>query len=158
MKRIILFLILTGLFQFSYAQEDASSVINQEAEVSASPTIEFDSKVVDYGVIDHNSDGNREFLFTNNGNAGLLIKSVKASCGCTVPQYPKEEIAAGESGSIKVKYATNRIGKFTKTITVSTNADKKPIILTIRGEVKKPEDQESTIPVKDTKGSPLEKD
>ena len=109
-----------------------------------------------YGLIDHNSDGNREFVFTNNGDAPLLIKSVKASCGCTVPQYPKEEIAAGKSGEIKVKYATNRVGKFTKTITVATNADKKPIILTIKGEVK-PAKQDNAVPVKDTQGSPLEK-
>ena len=91
----------------------------------------------------------------------LLINSAKGSCGCTVPSYKKEdgtsEWAPGESGIIKVKYATNRIGKFTKTITLSTNtSDSKPVILTIKGEVLAPK-KETGVPTKDTKGSPLEK-
>lgn len=155
MKKTTIFLILFGFSTLSYSQQDVSAQETQQ-ETTTKPTMDFDSKVVDYGVIEHNSDGNREFVFTNNGDAPLLIKSVKASCGCTVPQYPKEEIAAGKSGEIKVKYATNRVGKFTKTITVATNADKKPIILTIKGEVK-PAKEENTVPVKDTQGSPLEK-
>ena len=124
-------------------------------------TIDFDSKVIDYGVIEHNSDGNREYKFTNNGNQPLIIKAAKGSCGCTVPNYKKEdgssEWAPGESGTVKVKYATNRIGKFTKTITLTTNtADKKPVILTIKGEVLAPA-KETGVPQKKTSGSPLEK-
>ena len=124
-------------------------------------SIEFESKVVEYGTIEHNADGNREFKFTNNGDQPLVIKSAKGSCGCTVPSFKKEdgtsEWAPGESGIIKVKYATNRIGKFTKTITLSTNTpDKKPVILTIKGEVLAPA-KETGAPTKETKGSPLEK-
>ncbi|MBT6649764.1 MAG: DUF1573 domain-containing protein [Flavobacteriales bacterium] len=124
-------------------------------------TIDFESKVIDYGVIEHNSDGNRVYNFTNNGDQPLIIKAAKGSCGCTVPNYKKEdgssEWAPGESGEVKVKYATNRIGKFTKTITLTTNTpDKKPVILTIKGEVKAPE-KETGAPTKDNSGSPLEK-
>ena len=125
-------------------------------------SIEFDKKTIDYGVLDHNSkDDVRIFKFTNNGDQTLVIKSAKGSCGCTVPSFKKEdgtsEWEPGESGTIKVKYATNRIGKFTKTITLSTNTlDKKPIILTIKGEVLAPA-KETGAPTKDTKGSPLEK-
>ena len=53
-------------------------------------TIDFDSKVIDYGVIEHNSDGNREYKFTNNGDKPLIIKAAKGSCGCTVPNYKKK--------------------------------------------------------------------
>ena len=127
---------------------------------SSAQSIEFESKVIDYGIIDHNSDGNREFNFKNIGDANLEIKSAKGSCGCTVPDFKKDDGTAvwepGESGVIKVKYATNRIGKFTKTVTISTNmADKKPVILTIKGEVLAPE-KETGVPTKDTKGSPIE--
>ena len=144
MKKLILSLCLLISFVFAGAQ-----------------SIEFESKVVEYGTIEHNADGNREFKFTNNGDQPLVIKSAKGSCGCTVPSYKKEdgtsEWAPGESGTIKVKYATNRIGKFTKTITLSTNTlDKKPVILTIKGEVLAPA-KETGAPTKETKGSPLEK-
>tara|TARA_Y100000739_G_C20601614_1_gene463252 strand:- start:1769 stop:2200 length:432 start_codon:yes stop_codon:yes gene_type:complete len=127
---------------------------------SMSQKIEFESKVIDYGVIEHNSDGNREFKFTSSGDKPLIIKSAKGSCGCTVPSYKKEdgssEWAPGETGKIQVKYATNRIGKFTKTITLSTNSvDKKPVILTIKGEVLAPE-KDTSVPENKKKKSPLE--
>lgn len=144
MKKLILSLSMIISFGFAGAQ-----------------TIDFESKVIDYGVIEHNSDGNREYKFTNNGDQPLIIKAAKGSCGCTVPNYKKEdgssEWAPGESGTIKVKYATNRIGKFTKSITLTTNtADKKPVILTIKGEVLAPA-KETGVPEKKTTGSPLEK-
>jgi hypothetical protein len=144
MKKLILSLSMIMSFVFAGAQ-----------------TIDFESKVIDYGTIDHNTDGNREYKFTNNGDQPLIIKAAKGSCGCTVPNYKKEdgssEWAPGESGTIKVKYATNRIGKFTKTITLTTNTpEKKPVILTIKGEVLAPV-KEAGAPEKKTTGSPLEK-
>lgn len=131
-----------------------TSTKDEGKEVDA--VIEFDSKVVDYGVIEHNSDGNRKFTFTNTGSEALIIKNAKASCGCTVPDYPKGEIKPGESGEIKVKYATNRVGKFTKTITLTTNASKRPVILTIKGEVN-PAPKPANAPEKKAGGAPLEK-
>ena len=125
-------------------------------KVIVDATIDFESKVIDYGVIEHNSDGLRKFIFTNNGNEPLQIKSAKASCGCTVPDYPKGEIKPGEGGEIKVKYATNRVGKFTKTITLTTNASKKPVLLTIKGEVNPPP-KEATVPERNNSGAPVEK-
>ena len=126
----------------------------KEEKVNA--TIDFESKVVDYGTIEHNADGARKFVFTNNGTEPLVIKSAKGSCGCTVPTWPKEPIAAGATAEIGVKYATSRVGKFTKTITLTTNADKKPVILTIKGEVNPPAKEEAA-PARKTEGSPLEK-
>ena len=125
-------------------------------EDKTNSTIDFVSKVVDYGIIEHNSDGARKFVFTNNGTDALLIKNAKGSCGCTVPTWPREAIAPGTTAEIGVKYATNRVGKFTKTITLTTNASKKPVILTIKGEVN-PAPIEETAPVRKTEGSPLEK-
>ena len=126
----------------------------QEEKVNA--TIDFESKVVDYGTIEHKSDGVRKFAFTNNGTEPLIIKKAKGSCGCTVPTWPKEPIAPGATAEIGVKYATTRVGKFTKTITLTTNASKKPVILTIKGEVNPPA-KEETAPERKTEGSPLEK-
>ena len=155
MKKILLSLVLVTGFTLVNAQ----NVITDDApktEESTNATIDFVSKVVDYGTIEHNADGARKFVFTNNGTEPLLIKNAKGSCGCTVPTWPREAIAPGATAEIGVKYATNRVGKFTKTITLTTNASKKPVILTVKGEVNAPA-KEETAPVRKTEGSPLEK-
>ena len=135
MKKI-LFFVFTLLFLTSNAQDVKKDDTSQKNEVetpeSSNATIDFESKVIDYGTIEYNSDGARKFIFTNNGTDPLQIKSARGSCGCTVPTWPKEPIAPGETAEIGVKYATNRVGPFTKTITLSTNASKKPVILTIK--------------------------
>ena len=155
MRKLLLSLMLvTGITLLS-----AQNVINADipkTEESSNSTIDFVSKVVDYGTIEHNSDGARKFVFTNNGTEPLLIKNAKGSCGCTVPTWPREAIAPGATAEIGVKYATNRVGKFTKTITLTTNASKKPVILTVKGEVN-PAPKEKTAPLRKTEGSPLEK-
>lgn len=127
----------------------------QKEEKAADATIDFESKVVDYGTIEHNGDGENKFVFTNNGTEPLVIKNAKGSCGCTVPTWPREPIAPGETAEIGVKYATNRVGKFTKTITLTTNASKKPVILTIKGEVSPPP-KDAQTPEKKNEGAPLE--
>jgi len=66
-----------------------------------------------------------------------VISDVKSSCGCTVPKKPSEPIMPGESGEIEVKYATNRPGGFSKTVTVYSNADEDVKTLQIKGIVLK---------------------
>lgn len=101
--------------------------------------IEFESETIDYGTIENNSDGNREFKFTNTGNSPLVISNAKGSCGCTVPTWPKEAIAPGESSVIKVRYATNRTGSFSKSITLTSNAVNAPTkVVKIKGTVNPP--------------------
>lgn len=96
----------------------------------------FESEVIDYGTIPHNADGKREFVFTNNGNKPLIITNATGSCGCTVPTYPKEPIAPGAKAVIGVKYATDRVGAFTKTVTITSNAEGQASkVLTIKGTV-----------------------
>jgi hypothetical protein len=97
----------------------------------------FNTKVIDYGKIEHNANGERQFTFKNTGNAPVVISNVKTSCGCTVPTYPKTAILPGKSETITVKYATNRIGRFSKSITVISNAKNPTQILKIKGEVLK---------------------
>jgi len=155
MKKLLLSLALVTGFTVVNAQ-NVKAVDAPKTENSTNVTIDFVSKVVDYGTIEHNADGARKFVFTNNGTEPLLIKNAKGSCGCTVPTWPREAIAPGATAEIGVKYATNRVGKFTKTITLTTNASKKPVILTVKGEVN-PAPKEETSAVRKTEGSPLEK-
>jgi hypothetical protein len=99
----------------------------------------FEEEVIDYGKIKKDSDGNRVFKFTNSGGSPLIITQTKGSCGCTVPTYQKEPIMPGETGEIKVKYATNRVGRFSKTVTITSNASEPKKVIRIKGEVLKPE-------------------
>jgi hypothetical protein len=95
--------------------------------------ISFDKTTMDYGIIKKGSDPLRKFNFKNQGDEALVISNAHGSCGCTVPEYPKQPIAPGETGSIDVRYDTSRLGKFTKTVTVNTLSGEN-IILTIMGE------------------------
>lgn len=137
-------------------QHQATSTTKEkkEEEKLSAATIDFENKVMDYGTVAFNSDGNREFVFKNNGTDPLIIKNARGSCGCTVPTWPKEPIMPGDSGTIKVKYTTNRVGRFTKQVTLSTNVETKPIILTIKGEVLPAPKKDSLE--KNTEGAPKE--
>jgi hypothetical protein len=106
------------------------------------PVIKFEEETIDYGTIKRYADGHREFKFTNTGNAPLVINNCAGTCGCTVPNCPKEPIQPGESASIKVKYATDRIGQFNKGIKVYSNASPadQPIMIHIKGNVLSEED------------------
>lgn len=100
------------------------------------PEIVFETVVVDYGTIEYNSNGDREFKFKNTGKEPLIITSATGSCGCTVPTPPKDPVKPGETAVIKVHYDTKRVGNFEKTITVVSNAKNTPIVLKIKGTVK----------------------
>jgi hypothetical protein len=141
MKKIFLFAMLTVLgVTTSNAQDSKKAKVSAETKTIA-PKLDgagmiFETETIDYGTIEHNSDGERKFVFTNNGNKPLIITNAQGSCGCTVPTTPKEPIAPGAKGVIGVKYATDRVGAFTKTVTVSSNADGQPTkVLTIKGTV-----------------------
>ncbi len=124
----------------------------QEADANAAE-INFETETIDYGTIEQGADGEREFVFTNTGKEPLIISNCKGSCGCTEPSWPKQPIAPGETASIKVKYDTKRVGQFTKTVTVSSNAKTPSKTLRIRGVVQaKPKDPE-TVPMKKESGS-----
>ncbi|HLA56818.1 MAG TPA: DUF1573 domain-containing protein [Flavobacterium sp.] len=138
MKKIVMLAMLTVLgVTVSHAQAAKST---KKATKVETPKVEgagivFESETIDYGTIPHNADGKREFVFTNNGNKPLIISNAVGSCGCTVPTWPKEPIAPGAKGVIGVKYATDRVGAFTKTVTLTTNVTEPTKVLTIKGNV-----------------------
>ena len=120
MRKALLSLAFIVVFTSVNAQkiEGPKPEVKKETQTNniANATIDFESKVIDYGLIENKSDGARKFVFTNNGTEPLVIKNAKGSCGCTVPTWPREPIAPGATAEIGVKYDTKRIGKFTKTI------------------------------------------
>jgi hypothetical protein len=127
MKKSIFFLTILSLFSFS--------IFAQANQVAKNDSIIFDKIEHDYGTIEKGGDGNCVFTFTNQGQKPLVLSNVRASCGCTVPQWPREPIAPGEQGEIKVKYNTNIAGNFNKTITVNSNASNSMVRLRVKGQV-----------------------
>ena len=144
MRKIVTlaFLLVLGVTA-SNAQETSKAVKKIKAKTTAASTPKVDgagmvfvTETIDYGTVAYNSDGRREFVFTNNGNKPLIITNVQSTCGCTEPTYPKEPIAPGAKGVIGVKYDTSRAGQaFTKTVTLTTNAVEPSRTLTIKGNV-----------------------
>lgn len=144
MKRVLFVMALFASFAtVAVAQAQTTEAVSQPAD---GPAISFEATTLDYGVIEKGADPYRVFTFTNAGTAPLVIKHAKGSCGCTVPTYPKEPIGPGESGEIKVRYDTNRMGKFNKRITLTTNAGEEQVMLYIQGEVVAQPPQPEAVP------------
>lgn len=116
-----------------YAQANTGAA--SQAPDPNAPVMKFEHDTIDYGTIPHNSDGYRVFKFTNVGKEPLLISNARGSCGCTVPTAPTEPIQPGQSSEIKVHYATDRIGGFFKTVTLTSNANPPTKVLVIKGNV-----------------------
>lgn len=133
----------------------ASSLLAQEESNPNAPEITFEKETIDYGTIEQGADGHREFVFTNTGKEPLIITNAKGSCGCTVPTWPREPIAPGEQGVIKVKYDTKRVGPFHKSVELSSNAASGKVVIHIKGTVKKKAEKKTT-PEKEEKASMLE--
>ena len=101
------------------------------------PVIEFDKNNHDFGEILEGEIAETEFRFTNVGKSDLIISDASGSCGCTVPDYPKNSpIKPGESGKIIVKFdSNNRPGMQRKAVTLITNTSKGKQILNIKSIV-----------------------
>jgi hypothetical protein len=147
MKKIIYSLALTIAASFS-----AGIVQAQDAPATKGAQIEFNKEVHDYGTIKNGADGSCVFEFKNTGDTPLIISNARGSCGCTVPEWPKEPIAPGEKGSIKVKYDTMRTGEINKSVTITSNAANAPDkVVYIKGNVLAPE---TVTPPVDNSGAP----
>lgn len=100
------------------------------------PVIKFESDSFDFGEMYQDETVTNEFKLRNIGDAPLLIRSAKGSCGCTVPKWPREEIDVGEDAIITVTFSSGKkLGKQNKTITLVTNAIPSVKVLTIKGRV-----------------------
>lgn len=103
----------------------------------AASQVVFSELAHDFGTINEGDLGTFRFQFKNAGKKPISLKEVKASCGCTTPNYTRREVAAGDTGSVLVTYnSKGRPGVFTKSITVVYDTSAAPIILSIKGDVK----------------------
>jgi Protein of unknown function (DUF1573) len=114
--------------------------VGKASQERAKTTITFDKTIHDFGTINQGDQVECVFKVTNTGSEPLVIENAKGSCGCTVPEYPKEPIPAGQTRDIKVKF--NSAGKANnqqKTVTLTANTEPLQSILTIKSFVNAPE-------------------
>jgi hypothetical protein len=127
---------------FAFSQENGAKKEKNDKEqtenVEKRSSILFDKLVHDFGTMEKGGDASCVFTFKNVTKKPVTLTNVKTSCGCTAADWPKEPIAKKKKGSIKVKYDSNRIGKFTKTIRVYIDGNENPIQLEIRGTILSP--------------------
>lgn len=104
------------------------------------PFFEFVEKVKEFGKITQGESVTTDFRFRNVGKSNLIISSAQGSCGCTVPEWPKEPIEPGEDGVIKVTFnSEGKQGMQNKTVTLVANTIPNTIVIALKGEVLIPE-------------------
>jgi hypothetical protein len=109
--------------------------IETKAKNTTGPVAKYDKTVYEFGELQQGIPQTATFTLSNEGKEPLIISSAKASCGCTNLKYEKDPILPGKSTTISVTYNAAAQGNFIKTITVNTNADEKPVVLSIKGLV-----------------------
>ncbi|SNS92787.1 Protein of unknown function [Ekhidna lutea] len=102
------------------------------------PAIKFEEELHDFGTIKDGDVVEHVFSFVNEGEAPLIITDAKATCGCTVPEWPKEPIPVGGEGEIKVRFnSKNKPGVQNKTVTLTANTWPKTQRVRIKANVVK---------------------
>jgi len=123
---VLLVTCLTGVL----AQEKKQLL--EVANEGNKPSFKFESEEFNFGTIKQGESVTHEFVFTNTGNEPLLIMKADGSCGCTVPEYPKEPILKNQKGKIKVTFnSAGKVGMQDKTVTIQSNAKTNPKVIHI---------------------------
>ncbi|WP_306352690.1 DUF1573 domain-containing protein [Flavobacterium sp. '19STA2R22 D10 B1'] len=137
--------VATLMLTVSCKKEDAAAKVNEEnlkvsqatgEQAGKLPTIKFEEETHDFGTINEGDKVETVFKFKNEGEANLLIIDAKGSCGCTVPEFPKEPVAPGQTGEIKVSFDSHgKPGQQQKTVTLTTNTAKGSEQINIKASV-----------------------
>jgi len=111
----------------------AAQAVSNDKETAA---MKFEQAEYDFGAIKEGEVVEHIFKFANTGEAPLVIQNAAGSCGCTVPEWPKEPIAPGAAADIRVKFdSRGKVGVQTKTVTIIANTDPATTTLTLKGVV-----------------------
>jgi hypothetical protein len=117
-------------------EDNTATDASTEAANEAAAQITFEENEYDFGRVVAGEVVKHTFKFTNSGSVPLLIQNASASCGCTVPRWPKEPIAPGSTGEITVEFnSQGRVGSQNKTVTVLANTQPNTNVVTLKGEV-----------------------
>jgi hypothetical protein len=135
MKKLLFITALSITVVFFYSC-DIRNNGNKQAAIKDSTTVMVIDTAYNFGSVKEGEIVEYSFRFKNSGKNPLVILNAQASCGCTVPEKPEEPIAPGNTGSIKVKFNSDkRSGEARKTITVTSNARPEFPVLILKGTV-----------------------
>ncbi|WP_109831701.1 DUF1573 domain-containing protein [Reichenbachiella versicolor] len=110
------------------------------------PSFKFEEELHDFGTINEGDIAEHVFTFVNDGEAPLIISNAKGSCGCTVPEWPKEPIGVGEKGQLKVKFnSKKKPGAQSKTVTITANTYPSQTKIKIKAQVTPAPKEEEAI-------------
>lgn len=129
--KISVFALTLGLMSFTVLP---TSNVSNSLEINNS-VISWKAETIDLGEIPQGIPKAMDFEFKNTGKKAVLITNVQGSCGCTATDYTKNEIAIGKTGKVTATFNAANKGAFSKTVTVTTNADATPKVLTFKGTV-----------------------
>jgi hypothetical protein len=136
----LIFILVWGIFSSCDRQATNSEKVNAGAGAvipdHLKPVLSFKEETHKFQPVRDGDEVSHEFEFTNTGKSDLLISNAIASCGCTVPDWPKEPIAPGKSGKLKVTFnSTGRSGMQHKSIAITANTKQGKSEVFLEGEV-----------------------
>lgn len=157
MKRILSSFALVAILSTSvFAQNGVTASGNTNKKVTATDPnttaqenpnagdFKFSDETWDFGNIPQNKPVTHDFTFTNTGKEPIVISNAQASCGCTVPKWPKEPILPGKTADIQVTYNAANAGGFNKSVTITSNAKTPTKMIYIKGNVEAPPVEQTT--------------
>ena len=138
MKKAAL-LLFVAAFSGAVNAQDAKPAETPQADDKNAPAFKFEVEEYNFGTIKQGENVTYEFKFTNTGVEPLMITNAQGSCGCTVPEWPKEPIKKGEKKNIRVTFnSTGKMGMQDKTISIISNAKGGTKVLHLKGNVETP--------------------
>lgn len=134
MKKLVCIIIICCITNALIHSQQSNNQLNIE-NPDAKEGVEWKSKVVDLGQLQHRVPATAVFEFTNTGEKPVLITNARGSCGCTNIKYTKEPIQPGNTGQVSATYNAVAIGNFSKSVTVHLNIQNGVHVLRLKGIV-----------------------
>ncbi len=158
MKKVIMTLLCLSAGALAANAQDNKQMasipppVQQQSATAPDPDagkFKFKEETHDFGNVQEGPDQEYDFTFKNTGKSAILISEAHGSCGCTVPQWPKDPILPGEKGAIHVTYHTaGRAGAISKEVIITSNAQQPTTTLHIRGTVQPKSVATTAVPEK----------
>lgn len=124
-------------FVFNLTAQDAPLSTTKPA-FPEGPTakMEFEQTTYDFGAVEDGTRVSQVFTFTNTSDVPLVLTDARGSCGCTIPEWPREPIMPGETASLTVEFnSRNKRGKRNQKVTITANTNPPQTFLYLTGEV-----------------------
>ncbi|GAA0762980.1 DUF1573 domain-containing protein [Psychroflexus lacisalsi] len=157
MKKLMFALVALATLSFTACKEGASAKVDEskkeiaeerDSKTQAYPVMEFEEQEFDFGTVEEGEVVEHTFVFTNTGDAPLIVSNAVATCGCTVPTWTKKAISPGDKGEMLVKFNTRgKPNQQMKAVRITANTQSGRETLRIKAFVN-PQNSNAGSPVK----------